>query len=151
MCKRVALLACTPARLPACAAALLNNTSFTCQNFKAQHTLRKGAAATGRGVALGGEGKQRCSANNGDKVRAGGSRWLNDSSQCLPLMADVVRDHPSVYPSLGLSGPYVFCLYVRVGVYVSLRVWNRNNLRQSRFFYVKRDLHSCACPLWWLH
>lgn len=56
--KRIRVWCRVCVRARACAAALLNNTSFTCQNFKAQHTLRKGKGAKERwrGVGVGGLG-----------------------------------------------------------------------------------------------
>lgn len=94
----------------ACVTALLNNTSFTCQNFKAQHMPRKGREWKREreewGVGgLEGETKTKIRDEQWWEGQTRSDGWLNDSSQCLPVMVNTLYVCPFACPQLSV---YVF-------------------------------------------
>lgn len=133
----VALLACVPpcvparppARLPLHRRYWIIHLSLV-RTSKLSTRWEKGRQRQGEGEEWrwegggGGEGKQRCVVNNGEKVKAGGGRWLNDSSQRLPVMADVLRVRPS-------ARSLCVCVRASVRVGVCVGVFRRLTLHQK--------------------
>lgn len=115
-----------------CATVLLNNTSFTRQNFKAQHTLRKGGEQKrerAREVGVGGlEGETKTKIQ--DEQWWEGQRrsdgWLSDGSRCLAVMLNTLCVRLTVcLPAC--SQPSVSAFWQR---------YTTNILRQSSFVCV---------------
>lgn len=129
-----------------CATVLLNNTSFTRQNFKAQRTLRKGGKRKrGREERVGGlEGETKTKIQ--DEQWWEGQRrsdgWLSDSSQWLPVMLNT------------------FCVRLTVclpacpqpSVSVFWQWYTANILKQSSFIFVMflffRTSFTVICSSW---